>query len=292
MQQKAMTLSEKLSLTNKAVLAPGVYDSMTALLAQHAGFDTVYLSGASIAYTRLGQSDVGLTTYTEVEQTLSRITDRTSLNVIVDADTGFGGPLNVIRTIRGLEKAGAAMIQLEDQVFPKRCGHLAKKQVISTHEMCGKLKAALDARRSLETLILARTDAIAVDGFEAALDRAEQYIETGIDALFIEALNNENQIQSVLTRFAKRIPLLINLVEGGMTPIAPADELHKQGFKIVIFPGGAARAMAFSLQKYYQTLFRDKTTAGLKMNMFNFDELNELIGTSELIELGEKYKPD
>jgi len=170
------------------VLAPGVYDAFSALIAEQAGFEALYLSGASIAYTRLGRSDVGLTTYTEVADTLARITERVSLPVIVDADTGFGNALNAMRTVRGLERAGAAMIQLEDQTFPKRCGHLDGKSVVPVAEMAGKLKAALDARGSSSTLILARTDAVAVEGLDAALDRAERYLEAGVDALFIEAL--------------------------------------------------------------------------------------------------------
>src|SRR4051812_9036144 len=155
---------------NDPLLAPGVYDALSALVAEQAGFEALYLSGASIAYTRLGRSDVGLTTASEVAQTLSLITDRVSCPVIVDADTGFGNALNTQRTVREFERAGAAMIQIEDQTFPKRCGHLEGKAVVPVREMQGKLRAALDARRSPETLILARTDAVAVEGLEAALE--------------------------------------------------------------------------------------------------------------------------
>src|SRR3954468_24506031 len=167
----------------RALLAPGIYDALTALAAQQAGFEALYLSGASIAYTRLGRSDIGLTTASEVAQTLALITDRVRLPVIVDADTGFGNALNTQRTVREFERAGAAMIQIEDQTFPKRCGHLEGKAVVPVREMQGKLRAALDARRSTETLILARTDAVAVEGLEAALERAERYLECGVDAL-------------------------------------------------------------------------------------------------------------
>ncbi|MGP1614690.1 MAG: isocitrate lyase/PEP mutase family protein, partial [Pollutimonas bauzanensis] len=182
------------------LLAPGVYDSFSALIAEQAGFDAVYLSGASIAYTRLGRSDVGLTTYTEVEQTLSRIADRVRIPIIVDADTGFGNALNVIRTVKGFEKAGASMIQMEDQTFPKRCGHLDGKSVVPVAEMCGKLKAAVDARRHDTTLILARSDALAVEGFDAALDRAEAYLECGADVLFIEALRTGEEMARACER--------------------------------------------------------------------------------------------
>jgi len=214
----ALVLADRLALP-KAILAPGVYDALTALVAQQAGFEAVYLSGASIAYSRLGRPDIGLTTATEVAQSISHIADRISIPLIVDGDTGFGNALNTQRTIRDFERAGAAMIQIEDQTFPKRCGHLNGKGVIPTQEMVGKLRAALDARERKSTLLLARTDALAVEGFEAALDRAERYIETGVDALFIEALRSEQEMKIVSDRFASRIPLLANMVEGGKTPL-------------------------------------------------------------------------
>jgi 2-methylisocitrate lyase-like PEP mutase family enzyme len=271
------------------LLAPGVYDSLTALLAERAGFEALYLSGASIAYTRLGRSDVGLTTYSEVEETLARITERVGAPVIVDADTGFGNALNVQRTVRGLERAGAAMIQLEDQTFPKRCGHLEGKSVVPAGEMRGKLCAALDARRSGHTLILARTDALAVEGLEAALDRAEAYLECGVDALFVEALRTPEQMDSVCRRFAARVPLLANMVEGGQTPLQSADELGARGFRIVIFPGGAARAAAHALAGYYGSLRAHGTTAPWRDRMLDFDGLNAAIGTPELLANGRRY---
>ena len=273
----------------KPLLAPGVYDALSALVAEQSGFEALYLSGASIAYTRLARSDVGLTTFTEVEDVLARITERVRLPVIVDADTGFGNALNVQRTVRGFERAGAAMIQIEDQSFPKRCGHLDGKSLVSVGEMCGKLKAALDARHSAETLILARTDAVAVEGLEAALERAERYFECGVDALFIEALRSPAQMDAACTRFAQRVPLLANMVEGGKTPVHSATELGARGFKIVIFPGGTVRAVARSLQRYYKSLHAHQTTAPMQGEMLDFDGLNALIGTPELLELGAHY---
>lgn len=288
--QQVETLKKALSDSNQTILAPGVYDAFTALLAEQAGFETVYLSGASIAYTLLGTSDLGLSTYTEVEQVLRLITDRTGLNVIVDADTGFGNELNTVRTVRGFEKAGASMIQLEDQDYPKRCGHLQGKSVIPVTSMCAKLRAALDARRSENTLILARTDSLAVEGFEAALDRAEAYLEEGVDALFIEAVRDEQQMKKIIQRFGSRIPLLANMVEGGLTPILPAHKLAKIGYKIVIFPGGAARMMAHSLKRYYSVLQAEQTTEPLHQEMLTFDQLNEVLGTQELLAQGRKYQ--
>ena len=176
-----MSLAQRLQQPS-ALLAPGIYDALTALIAEQAGFEALYLSGASIAYTRLGRSDIGLTTASEVANTLANITDRVRVPVIVDADTGFGNALNTQRTVREFERAGAAMIQLEDQTFPKRCGHLDGKAVIPVQEMVGKLHAALDARHNSETLILARTDALAVEGIDAALERAEAYLACGVDA--------------------------------------------------------------------------------------------------------------
>jgi 2-methylisocitrate lyase-like PEP mutase family enzyme len=273
----------------QVLLAPGIYDPFTALVAQQTGFEALYLSGASIAYTALGRSDIGLTTATEVADTLSRITERVSTPVIVDADTGFGNALNTMRTVKAFERAGAAMLQLEDQTFPKRCGHLDGKGVVPVAEMCGKLKAALDARTSQDTLILARTDALAVEGWEAAMDRAEAYLACGVDALFVEALRTPEQMAEACKRFAGRIPLLANMVEGGKTPVQSADVLGDLGFRIVIFPGGTARAMAFALQRYYASLHTHKTTAPFKDQMFDFDQLNALIGTPELLALGQRY---
>jgi len=283
------TQNLKAQLAAGTVLAPGVYDALSALVAEQAGFTALYLSGASIAYTRLGRSDIGLTTYTEVEDTLARIAERVSAAVIVDADTGFGNALNTQRTVRGFERAGAAMIQLEDQTFPKRCGHLDGKSVIPAAEMCGKLRAAVDARVNASTLILARTDALASEGLDAALDRAEAYLEAGADALFIEALRTPEQMRAACDRFAARVPLLANMVEGGKTPVQDAGALAAAGFRIVIFPGGTARAVTHTLQGYYASLHRHRTTQPWRPQMLDFDALNEVIGTPELMRTGRKY---
>ena len=273
----------------RVLLAPGIYDPLTALIAEQSGFEALYLSGASIAYTRLGRSDIGLTTLTEVADTLARITERVSVPVIADADTGFGNALNTMRTVRAFERAGAAMLQLEDQTFPKRCGHLDGKAVVPLAEMCGKLKAALDARHSDQTLILARTDALAVEGWDAAMERAEAYLACGVDALFVEALRSPEQMRLACDRFAGRIPLLANMVEGGKTPVQSAETLGELGFRIVIFPGGTARAVAYALQKYYQSLHAHQSTLPMKDEMLDFDQLNAVIGTPDLLKLGQRY---
>ena len=274
----------------RLLLAPGIYDALSAHVAGQNGFEALYLSGASIAYTRLGTSDIGLTTFTEVRDTLAAIRERVDVPVIVDADTGFGNALNAQRTVKGFERAGASMIQIEDQGFPKRCGHLAGKSVVPVKEMTGKLKAALDARASNDTLILARTDAVAVEGFDAAIERAEHYLETGVDALFIEAVKSEEQMRIVNARFKGRVPLLANMVEGGQTPVKSAADLDALGYRIAIFPGGTVRAVAHTLTRYYASLKQHGTTAPYAANMLDFDGLNTLIGTPELLARGKAYE--
>jgi len=291
MSHTTLSLRERLAQP-RPLLAPGVYDALTALLAQQAGFEALYLSGGAVAYTQLGRSDVGLTTASETANVLARITDRVQLPVIVDGDTGYGNALNVQRTVRDFERAGAAMIQLEDQDFPKRCGHLAGKAVVSTQEMQGKLRAALDARRSANTLILARTDAVAVEGVDAALERAQAYLECGVDALFIEALRSQDDMKRACDRFAHRVPLLANMIEGGLTPVKSADQLGEIGFRIVIFPGGTARWVAAGLQAYFGSLKTHGTTDPVREQMLNFNQLNDVIGTPELLALGQTYAAD
>lgn len=285
----AITLKQRLQ-QGTAVLAPGVYDSLTALLAEQAGFEALYLSGGAVAYTQFGRSDVGLTTAKEAIDTCARITDRVRTPLIVDGDTGFGNALNVQRTVRDFERAGAAMIQLEDQTFPKRCGHLENKSLVSKAEMCGKLRAALDARHSDGMLVLARTDAVAVEGLEAAIDRAEAYLETGVDALFIEAVTSAEQMDRVCSTFAARVPLLANMIEGGKTPVQSVAELGKRGYRIVIFPGGTVRFAARQLQGYYASLKQHGTTLPQQPQMLDFNAFNDLIGTPQLLALGRSFE--
>ena len=285
---QALTLKTLISGA-KIVVAPGVSDALGAVLVQQAGFQVAYLSGASIAYTRFGRPDIGLVSMSEVADTLSAITERITLPVIVDADTGFGNALNVIRTVRQFESSGAAAIQLEDQTQPKRCGHLAGKTLVDTGEMVGKIRAALDARRSAETLIIARTDSIAVEGFESTLERADKYFEAGADILFIEAPQSEGQMVSLVDRFRGRVPLLANMVEGGKTPQKSASELQKIGYSIVIFPGGMVRALTRTAQTFLASLKKHGTTIPFRNQMLDFDSLNELLETREILALGAGY---
>lgn len=286
-----MTLKKRLA-EKRIVLAPGVYDAFGAMLAESAGFEALYLSGASIAYTHLGRPDIGLVTETELEDTLSRIAERVALPVIVDADTGFGNALNVQRTVKRLERAGAAAIQLEDQTLPKRCGHLDGKQLVAATEMVGKVKAALDVRTRNDTLIVARTDAVAVEGLEAAFDRAEAYLAAGADVLFIEALRSVDEMRAANARFAGRAALLANMVEGGKTPVLAAAELERLGYAIAIFPSGAARAVAFTLSDYFATLKAHGTTTPFRDRMLDFGQLQRLLGTQAILALGKNYAED
>lgn len=274
---------------NGIVLAPGIYDALSGLLAERAGFEALYLSGASIAYTRHGGPDIGLITMTEVADTLGSIRERVKLPLIVDGDTGFGNALNVMRTVRLFERAGASAIQLEDQTLPKRCGHLDGKTLVPAAEMAGKIKAALDARSSDETLIIARTDAVAVEGLDAALARAELYLEAGADVLFVEALRTKEQMQQGLARIAGRAPMLANMVEGGKTPLMSAAELEALGYGIVIFPGGLVRALTRTATEYFANLRQTGSTNNFRDRMLDFDELNGVLGTQDYLTLGRRY---
>ncbi|HEY8579149.1 MAG TPA: isocitrate lyase/PEP mutase family protein [Beijerinckiaceae bacterium] len=272
------------------VVAPGVYDAMTAFVAAEAGFGCLYLSGAAVAYTRLGRPDIGLVSSTEMAETLNLIAERTACPIIVDGDTGHGNALNVQRTVRLFERAGAAAIQIEDQTFPKRCGHLADKSVTSAREMVGKIKAAVDARTSPDMLIIARTDAVAVEGLEPALDRAALYAEAGADMLFVEAPQSRQQLGAVCDRFRGVKPLMANVVEGGRTPPMTAQDLEAMGFNLVIFPGGIVRALARVAQDYYASLRRNGGNEAFRERMLDFDGLNGLLRTEEILRNAARYE--
>jgi 2-methylisocitrate lyase-like PEP mutase family enzyme len=282
-----MTLRKRLAAPD-ILIAPGVYDGLTAALATDAGFEALYLSGAAVAYTRLGRPDIGLSTASEMTDTMALIADRTDLPVIMDADTGFGNALNARRTMQSYERAGASALQIEDQTYPKKCGHLSDKSLIKKDEMCGKIAAMADARRH-DTLIIARTDAIAVEGFDAAIDRAGSYIDAGADVLFIEAPRDSSELSKIADTFKGRVPLLVNMVEGGATPISSATTLQDMGFDIVIFPGGIVRALAKTAQDYYVSLKKAGSNKPFSDRMHDFDGLNAAIGTPEMLALGKKF---
>jgi 2-methylisocitrate lyase-like PEP mutase family enzyme len=282
------TLSARL-LRPPILVAPGVYDALTALVAERAGFEALYVSGAGIAYSRLGRPDIGLVGMSEVVQTVTLIRDRVATHLIVDADTGYGNALNVQRTVRLLERAGASAIQIEDQDFPKRCGHLDDKVLITAPDMAGKIKAAVDARTSRDTLIVARTDAVAVEGFDRAVARAALYREAGADILFVEAPREHGELGRIGAQLGKSVPLMANMVEGGKTPMLPASALEGLGFALVIFPGAIVRTLARAAEDFYTSLKTHGSTDPFRSRMFDFDALNGLIGTPEMLERGRRY---
>jgi 2-methylisocitrate lyase-like PEP mutase family enzyme len=271
------------------LVAPGVYDALTAHLAERAGFSAVYVSGAAIAYTRLGRPDIGLVAMSEVADTVALIRDRVGSHLIVDADTGYGNALNVARTVRIFERAGANAIQIEDQDFPKRCGHLDNKILVPAQEMVGKIKAALDARHSRETLVIARSDAIAVEGFEQAMARAMSYREAGADVLFVEAPKTRDELKRIPPAL-KGVPVMANMVEGGKTPSLNATDLQSLGFSLVIFPGAIVRAVAHTAGEFYASLAANGTSEPFRNRMYDFDGLNDVIGTPAMITLGKQYE--
>jgi len=271
------------------VIAPGIYDALTAHLAEQAGFSALYVSGAAIAYTRLGRADVGLVAMSEVADTIAMIRDRVRAHLVVDADTGYGNALNVGRTVRLFERAGANAIQLEDQTFPKRCGHLDNKTLVPAEEMIGKIKAALDARQSRDTLLIARTDAVAVEGFERAVARAAAYRDAGADILFVEAPKTRDELQRI-PRALKGTPLIANMVEGGKTPPLGAADLEAMGFSLVIFPGAIVRVLARAASEFYASLAAHGSSEPFRDRMYDFVALNDAIETPQLIALGKKYE--
>jgi 2-methylisocitrate lyase-like PEP mutase family enzyme len=285
-----MTMSLKNRIaTGPALMAPGAYDALSALLIEQAGFEAIYVSGAAIAYTQLGRPDIGLVSVTQVADVVARMRDRVALPLIVDIDTGFGNALNTQHTVRLLERMGASAMQMEDQTSPKRCGHLAGKELVSLGEMTGKVRAAVDARASEETLIIARTDAIAVEGFERALERADAYLGAGADVIFVEAPQTTDQMRQITSHFAGRAPCLANMVEGGRTPLMTRDQLDEMGFRLIITPGALVRATAFMAQEFLRLLNANGTTAMSRERMLDFTQINEALGLADLMNTGRAY---
>lgn len=270
------------------VLAPGAYDSLSARLVEAAGFDAAYMTGFGTSASLLGRPDVGLLTATEMTDNARRMAAAVDVPLIADADTGYGNPLNVIRTVRDYERAGVAAIQLEDQVAPKRCGHMEGKAVVPVTDMVAKLEAAVAARTDPDLLIIARTDAAAVDGLDAAIDRALRYADAGADLLFVEAPASIDEVRAVATRL-KGHRLVFNWVEGGRTPPVPLDVLGELGFALVLFPIGALLAAARSIQDFLATIVRDGTPAAALSRLPSFDEFTGFIGLSEVNELGSRF---
>jgi 2,3-dimethylmalate lyase len=270
------------------IIAPGVADALGARLVALEGFDAVYMTGFGTSLTRLGMPDVGLLTETEMVDNATRIVDASQLPVVADADTGYGNPVNVRRTIRDYERAGVAGVHLEDQQWPKRCGHLSGKRVIPTDEMVAKLKSACDARRDSDFVIIARTDAIAVEGIDAAFERAERYREAGADMLFVEAPVGVEQVKQVAQRF-KGVPLLYNMAASGKTPDLPADELGRLGFKLAIYPNWMLLAAIPAMQGLLRELKRAGGIAAVRDKVATFKQFTEVAGLPEVQALEARY---
>src|SRR3954463_3020796 len=287
MTQRPTTRLRALISGNRCVIAPGVADALAARLVAREGFDAVYMTGFGTSLTRLGAPDVGLLTATEMVDNATRIADAVEIPVVADADTGYGNPINVRRTIRDYERAGVAGIHLEDQVWPKRCGHLAGKRVIPTAEMVAKIRSACDARSDSDFVIIARCDAIAVEGLEAAIERGERYREAGADMLFIEAPVGREAVERVAKHF-KGVPLLYNMAASGKTPDLPADELGRLGFRLAIYPNWVILAAIPAMQDLLSELKRTGSIAHMRDKVATFKQFTEIAGLPEIQQLEER----
>ena len=270
------------------LIMPGVYDALSAKIASRAGFEVIFITGYSLSATLLGEPDFGLLTQTEVVAAAQRICAVVETPVIVDADTGYGNAVNVMRTVQDLIRAGAAGMFLEDQVWPKRCGHMKGKQVISLDEQLKKLKAAIEAKSNSDFFIVARTDSRQALGLSEAIARGKAFREAGADAVFIEAPETKNEMQEI----AKQVPgpLVANMLERGVTPLMGPKELHDLGFDLVVWPLAPLYAVARSLTDVYTTLRRDGSTMSILDRLMPFDEFNQIVGLNEKYAIDAKYK--
>jgi 2-methylisocitrate lyase-like PEP mutase family enzyme len=272
----------------RALLVPGAANALTARLIEDLGFEAIYLTGAGLANTSLGVPDIGLVTLSELAEMTAAIAAVTTLPLIVDGDTGFGNALNTIRTVRMLERAGAAAVQLEDQVFPKRCGHFSGKEVISAAEMVAKIKAAADARHSPDFLLIARTDARAAEGLDAAIERAQRYVEAGADVTFVEAPVNAKELAEIPRRLA--VPQVANMVVGGKTPMASQQELKAMGFGLVLYANAALQASVLAVREVLGALHEDGSLARVENRLASFDERQRLVDKDTWDALEKRYR--
>lgn len=284
---KRRKLFQGLAAARNATLLPGAANALTARIIEDIGFGAAYLTGAGLTNTTLGLPDLGLVTASDLVDATSRISDVCDLPLLVDMDTGFGNALNAYHTVQRLEKAGAAAIQIEDQMFPKKCGHFAGKGIVPVEEMLGKLKACLDARLDENLAIVARTDARAVDGFEAAMDRAHRMIETGADIIFVEAPESREEILEIAKLPA---PQIINLVVGGKTPMIEHAELKQAGFAFTLYANAALQASVLAMQEVLGSLASKGSLAQVSDRLASFSERQRLVGKPALDELSARYE--
>ena len=281
-------LLRKLIAERVTIVAPGAYDALTARIIEQAGFPAVYMTGFGATASLLGRPDVGLLTMSQMVDNARRMAQAVDVPLIADADTGYGNPLNVIRTVQEYELSGVSAIHIEDQITPKKCGHMEDKQVVSSSEMVGKIHAAVEARTSPDLVIIARTDARAVEGLDSALRRARMYREAGADVLFVEAPQNEQEVARVASELADA-PLLFNFAEGGKTPPMPLDRLKELGFRIIIYPIGALLAATTAVRRLVAEIQAQGTPIALLSEMISFHEFNQMIGLSEIQQLERRF---
>jgi len=272
------------------LVAPGAYDALSARLVEQAGFDVVYMTGFGTTAGLLGRPDVGLLSATEMADNARRIVAAVDVPVIADGDTGYGNAINVVRTVQTYEQAGVAAIQLEDQVTPKRCGHMAGKEIVPLPEMLGKIRAAVDARHDPDFLVIARTDAVAVSGLDEAVERAKAFADAGADLLFVEAPTSESDIEEVASRLAGVGPLVFNWAEGGRTPPLSPARIGELGFSLVLYPIGTLLAATAGIRGLLETLRKEGTPVSALPGLPAFDEFTDLVGLPEVRELEQKYR--
>jgi 2-methylisocitrate lyase-like PEP mutase family enzyme len=270
------------------VIAPGVYDCITARLAETAGHQAAYMTGSGVSMSRLGVPDLGLLSFAEMADQAKRIADVTSLPIIADADTGYGGPLNVARTVREYEHAGIAAIQIEDQEWPKKCGHEPDRRIVSIQEMVGRIQAAVDAKHHAQTLIIARTDARTAHGIDQAIERAHRYAEAGADVIFVESPENEAEMRLVCTSLTK--PCLANQVEGGRTPMLPAATLQEMGYRLAIYPNSITRLVGLQGARFMKGILEHGGTHAFKADMLNHRDLWDLFDYPGFVAAEQRYQ--
>ena len=272
---------------SNAIVFPGCYDTLSARIVQRVGFPMSFISGYSVAAAGIGEPDLGLLTQTEIVERARRVCGSVKIPIIVDADTGYGNPLNVIRTVEELISAGAAGCFLEDQVWPKKCGHMRGKRVIEREEYIHKIRAAVEARAGRDFFIVARTDALAAVSLDKAIARVTEAREAGADASFVEAPESKEQMAEIGKRAPR--PIVANMIEHGRTPVLPKEELVKLGFQLILYPLAGIFAAAKALEEVYQKLKRDQTTAGMEGRLMAFKEFNDLIGVEEKYRVAERF---
>ena len=277
--------------TATPVYATGAHDALSARLVEQAGFDVVYMGGFATTASLLGRPDVALLNGSQMIDNAARIVDTTTIPVVADADTGYGNALNVVSTVRAYERAGVSAVHLEDQLAPKRCGHMQGKQVIPADEAVGKIKAAVDARVDSDFVIIARTDALAVEGAQGAIDRALRYSEAGADLLWVEAPTSEDELTDIVRQLKGKM-VLLNWLEGGRTPMIDAAKIKAMGFAMVLYPIGSVLTVEAALREHYAAVRRDGTPLGRMDKLPSFDDFTQSVGLKEIVAFEKKYAPE